>query len=71
MPKANDELVTWGELRHVYKKLDRRVTDIFVAVNDLDDKQAGFWDEHEDKIQRHQRALKRHEDRIAALESDD
>jgi hypothetical protein len=70
MPKADNEPVTWGEMRRIYKKLDARIDEAFAAAAAVDDKQAGFWDEHEDKISRQRRGMTRLEKRIKQLEEE-
>lgn len=51
--------VTWGDLRRAYKKLDERISEAFEAIAEGDSAQSSFWDEHEDKINRLQRAVAR------------
>ena len=58
--KPDDAPVTWGELRKVYAKLDGRIGEAFEAITAASDTQSGFWDEHEDKINRLTRAQRRH-----------
>jgi len=69
MPRDDDSVVTWGEFKKFYRKLDGRISEAFEAIATGDETQGEFWNEHENKIQRHQRALKRHEDRLEALEA--
>lgn len=59
MRQPDEAPVTWGDLRRVYKKLDARIDECFDAVSALDNKQAEFWDEHEQKLLRINRALAR------------
>lgn len=62
-PRPDDAPVTWGELRRVVRKLrkefDERLGEAFEAISSGDQTQSEFWDEHEDKIARNHRALRR------------
>lgn len=57
----DDEVVTWGQLRKIVKRLDARIGEAFEAIAAGDENQAGFWDEHEDKINRLRRKINRME----------
>lgn len=70
MAKPDDAPVTWGELRKVYKRLDARIGEAFEAIASGDDRQAEFWDEHEDKINRLTRGQNRMSKRIRELEEE-
>lgn len=69
-PRADDSPVTWGDLKRVYRKLDARIDEAFDAVNALDNKQAEFWDEHEDKLGRLNRSLTRLKRTVEELETE-
>jgi len=71
MVHTDDDPVNWLEFRkliRLVKQLDARLGDAFEAVTRGDDTQADFWDEHEEKLNRHQRAIRRLEKRIEVLE---
>jgi len=71
MKRADDSPATWGDIKRIYKLLNERISDSFEEISKVDDKQAGFWDEHEEKINRHQRAIRRLENRVTELEEAD
>jgi hypothetical protein len=57
----DDEPVTWGDLRRIYKKLDTRISEAYEAIAAGDQIQSDFWDEHEEKLNRLLRRMNRHE----------
>lgn len=59
MARPDDSPATWGDVKRIYRKLDARIDECFDAVSALDNKQSEFWDEHEDKLGRLNRALTR------------
>lgn len=63
MAKHKDgEPVTWGDFRKVVKRLlalEALVDDAFTAIAEGDANQAEFWNEHEEKLERLNRSLRR------------
>jgi hypothetical protein len=73
MTHQDTDPVTWLEFRKLIaytKKLEARLGDAFEAISTGDETQAEFWNEHEEKINRHQRSLRRLEKRMTELESE-
>lgn len=64
MRHEDTDLVTWGDLRKVFKRLDSRVDEAFDHATKLVDGQIEFWNEHEEKLERLRRAVKRMEDHV-------
>ena len=71
MKRADDSPATWGDIKLIYKRLNDRISDAFEAIAKGDDDQTTFWNEHEDKIGRQTRALRRLNERVDALEEDE
>lgn len=63
MPRPDNDPVTWGDLKRIYKKLQEQLDELrseaFAAINQGDQTQADFWNEHEEKIARLTRGLNR------------
>ena len=59
MKHNNSDPVTWGDLRMLFKKLDSRIDECFDTISSGDAAQSEFWSEHEDKLSRQGRAIRR------------
>jgi len=62
----DDEVITgrqlklfWKMVKGELKKLDDRITECYSDMAAADDVQSGFWNEHEEKIARLNRSLRR------------
>lgn len=78
MARSSTDVASVGDVRKVvkliqtlYKRLDDRVGDAFEAIRKGDDDQAEFWNEHEEKIKKLNRAVNRLVDKVAELERRD
>lgn len=67
MARQPDEApVTWGDLRRVMKahnkKQEEAFGEVYEAIATGDSVQSDFWNEHEEKLDRERRAIKRLKD---------
>ena len=78
MSRHDLDNATVGDVRKVVKliqamnkRLDDRIGDAFEAFQKGDDDQINFWNEHEEKIKKLNRAVNRLISQVEALEKDE
>lgn len=67
---VDDLPVTRKQMKVLYKRLNDRIDECFDEMHKGDDEQAAFWDEHENKIERLTRALRRLQKEVKELEEE-